>query len=159
MQKEKCVYIHPSMVAGKPASLWQPIAEAGLQISCSRAKADRLIHSAHSLIKQAVFPQDSVDKQHTQLCLNPLLAKATNKLTSHSLMALQCLLSFPVKVHWTVMWRFDNLTHHQTNQFFYVQVKIVMPITETEWHDHPLWMISYALRQGGVTEYTFWWWK
>lgn len=89
----------------------------------------------------------------------PLLAKVTNELTSHSIMELQCLLSLPVKVHCTVMGGFNNLTHHQTNQFFYVQVKIVMPITETEWHDHPLWMISYALRQGGVTEYTFWWWK
>lgn len=97
-----------------------------------KRRADRLIHSENSAIKQAVFPQDSVDKQLTQSCLNPLLAKAMTKLTSHSFMELQCLLSFPVRVHCTVMWGFNNLTHHQTNQFFYVQVKIIMPITERE---------------------------
>ncbi len=62
-----CVFIHLSVVVGMLVSLWQHIAEAGLQISSSRAKADRLIHSANSPIKQAVFPKDSVNKQHTHI--------------------------------------------------------------------------------------------
>lgn len=97
------MFIHLSVVVGNPYH-WQYITGAGLQISCSRAESDRLIHSANSLIKHTLSLKTPLTNNTHNRALTPYQPWKPTSKPSHSSLQLQGLVSIPVRVHWTVMW-------------------------------------------------------